>query len=73
MVRLVVLKNENEYVTDFETMSQAYIFYLIEYANLKEWQHVLQYNLLNINDEDLIQALFRNCFHNACIITSKYL
>ena len=70
---LVVAIKKNVFVHKFDTVTEAYRYYLKKYSTLGDWwcyltcAHKLLSSIIN---EEIMECIFRNCFTNACIIES---
>ena len=70
---LVVAIKKNVFVHKFDTVTEAYRYYLKKYSTLDDWWYYLIYAhklLSSIINEEIMECIFRNCFTNTCIIES---
>lgn len=75
MTVLVVARNGKIFVEkNFETITEAYKYYVKHYATFEEWFYYLKttHTLLNhVDNEEIMECLFKHCFYNACITTTN--
>lgn len=59
---------------DFNSVTQAYRYYLKHFSTIGEWVYYLRcaHTLLNtVTNEEIMRAVFRNVFSTACITEDK--
>lgn len=64
-VILIVSRKNTIYVNKFDTVTEAYSFYLDEFATFCDWLYYLRcaHKLLNrVYDENIMESIFRNVF-----------
>ena len=74
MVVLTVVRKKEVAVWKFNTITEAYKFYVKYYATLGEWWYYLNcaHTLLNrVKDEAIMECLFTHCFVNACVCKTR--
>lgn len=72
-ITLVVAIKKNVFVHKFDTITEAYRYYLKKYSTLGDWWYYLTcaHKLLSsVTNEEIMECIFRNCFTNACITES---
>ena len=71
MTVLVVARKGKIFVEkNFETITEAYKYYVKHYATFGEWFYYFKtaHALLNhVDNEEIMKCLFKHCFYNACI------
>ena len=74
MVHLAVVRKNEVAYWHFNSITEAYKFYVKHYATLGEWWYYLNcaHTLLNrVKREEIMECLFTHCFRNACIWESR--
>ena len=74
MTVLVIVRNNKAIVKKFATVTDAYNYYVKNYATFGEWAYYLRvaHTLLNrVHDEAIMECLFVHCFRNACITSER--
>lgn len=70
-VILIVGRKNVIYVNKFDTITDAYFFYLDEFATFGDWWYYLRcaHKLLNrVYDERIMESIFRNVFENTHLL-----
>ena len=70
-VILIVSRKNVIYVNKFDTITDAYFFYLDEFATFGDWWYYLRcaHKLLNrVYDERIMESIFRNVFENTVLL-----
>lgn len=70
-VFLIVGRKNVIYVNKFDTITDAYFFYLDEFATFGDWWYYLRcaHKLLNrVYDERIMESIFRNVFENTVLL-----
>lgn len=70
-IALVVNKKKRVFIHKFDTVAEAYRFYLKKYSTLSDWWYhfTCTHKLLSsVTNEEIMECMFRNNFTNACII-----
>lgn len=70
---LTVCKNKKVIVHEFDTITEAYNYYLKNHSTLNDWWYYFTCThklLSSITSEEVMECIFRNCFVNACITES---
>lgn len=74
-VILIVVHNNTIEINKFNSITDAYVFYLKEFSTLGEWWYYfkLTHKLLNhIYDENIMLCIFRNVFdENVYLVVDK--
>lgn len=69
---LVVATKQNVNVRKFETITEAYHFYLNQYSTFGEWFYYLRVAhtwLSKVDNEEIMECIFRNVFNkNVCLV-----
>lgn len=74
MVILHGVKNNEIYEHYFNSITEAYHYYVKHYATIGDWWYYLRcaHRLLNrVTDEEVMKSIFRNVVLNACIIQER--
>ena len=72
MYELIVWNKKGEYkpYCIFNTITEAYKYYIKKYATFGDWLYYLKVAhtfLHKVTDEEIMQSIFRNCFKRAII------